>query len=138
MLAARAYYGFIPSFELHWENAPAGGGPAVLRVCGELDLNRARETEAALTDFAESAETGLLVDLRECEFIDSSGLRSLLIGHQALTTSNGESGGQSRLAVIVEPDSQVGRLLDLVGLEEHFMVTTSREEALRLLTNSTR
>lgn len=135
----------MPSFELQWESAPQG--PAVLRISGELDLSRARETEAALTEFAEGSDAGLLIDLRECGFIDSSGLRSLLMGHRALMRRNDgyESGSdrgdprgaappeESRLAILVSPDSQVSRLLDLVGLESHFQVSQDLEEALRLI-----
>jgi anti-anti-sigma regulatory factor len=120
----------------------------VLHIRGELDLSRARETEAALTEFAEASEAGLLIDLRECAFIDSSGLRSLLMGHRALMMRNGDPDDKrdrlgagdanppeegTRLSILVAPDSQVSRLLDLVGLESHFRVTQDRDEALRLL-----
>ncbi|MGH2969359.1 MAG: STAS domain-containing protein, partial [Solirubrobacteraceae bacterium] len=55
------------------------GEAAVVVPTGELDLATAPALEAALQRALESAASGRVVlDLRELDFIDSSGLRTLL------------------------------------------------------------
>jgi anti-sigma B factor antagonist len=54
------------------------GDVVVLALCGEFDLAGVRGFELAVDEALRSAPGRLLVDLTDLEFIDSSGLRSLL------------------------------------------------------------
>jgi anti-anti-sigma factor len=54
-------------------------GRSRLVLTGELDLGSAPELEAALTRLCEAGVSEIEIDLREVDFIDSTGLRAILI-----------------------------------------------------------
>ena len=68
----------IPKFEVSSKRAPEG--PCVVRVVGELDISHEDEVRAELRRAVDSDGDGIVVDLTECAFIDSSGVRALLLG----------------------------------------------------------
>ena len=89
-------------------------GEAVLRLSGELDMDSADLfAEAARLVLAHEIPT-LVLDLSDLNFIDSSGLRELVV---ALKDQR-EIGGD---LVLRAPSEQVRRVLDIVGLTD--MVT---------------
>jgi anti-anti-sigma factor len=55
------------------------GDRAMARVSGEVDLSNADAVGTSLTELLASAGPGMVVDLSEVEFLDSSGLRMLLV-----------------------------------------------------------
>jgi len=66
----------------------------------------------------------VILDLSDCVFIDSSGIRLLLRAHHALS----EDGvGTHQLAVVAR--DQVARLLRLVALDKVLPLVESRAEA---------
>ena len=60
------------------------GADTILAPTGELDLDSAPTLDAAVAK-ALAAEAGarLLLDLRGLEFVDSSGMRALVMAHQS-------------------------------------------------------
>jgi anti-sigma B factor antagonist len=87
----------------------------VVHAAGEVDLL----TASRLGDALESAQAGggaVLLDLRDVEFMDSTGLRLLLQARERAQ----RSGGALRLAV--EREGPVWRLLALVNVLELFDV----------------
>ena len=58
------------------------GTAVVVIPTGELDIATAPALEHALERAFESRSARVVLDLRELEFIDSSGLRTLLIAHR--------------------------------------------------------
>lgn len=99
------------------------GRAVVLAVSGELDLATCPELEAHLARaFASKAEV-VIVDLRELEFIDSTGLSVLVKAHQQA----GDTGARFGL---VNGGSQVRRLLSLTGLAERLAVADAPEELM--------
>lgn len=86
-------------------------GEAVLRLSGELDMDSADLfAEATRLVHAHTIPT-LVLDLTELSFIDSSGLREIVV---ALTRQR-EIGGA---LVLRSPTAQVRRVLDIVGMSE--------------------
>ena len=85
------------------------GGRRTIRPKGEIDIHTCGRLEKALTEGAGD----LVLDLGEVSFIDSSGLRALLIGRDAVSNK----GSQFEL---VNPSAVVRRLLQITGLEEKF------------------
>lgn len=92
---------------------------------GELDLSTAPELEGPLEQALESGEESLLIDLSECEFIDSTGIALIVRAWQRL--DGGENG---RALVICTQNDQVRRVLDITGLELSIPVHTTRDEAI--------
>jgi anti-anti-sigma factor len=88
------------------------GSNRVVVVKGEVDLASAPVLDSALAKY-KSQE--VFVDLRNVEFMDSAGLRVLLI-HQ---TRIQDQGGALRLVVTEGP---VMRLLELAGVRDNFSI----------------
>jgi anti-anti-sigma factor len=86
------------------------GGSLVLALSGELDLAGAPELSTALANAMEAGRE-LVVDLRELEFIDSSGLGALV------RFNNAASAAGYQYSVIAGPP-QVHRAFVLSGLDQ--------------------
>lgn len=100
-------------------------GVRTISVRGELDLSTAPELEGPLDRALESDEGSVLIDLSQCEFIDSTGIALIVRAWQRL--SSGENG---RALVICSQNDQVRRVLEITGLELSIPVHTTRDEAL--------
>ena len=85
-------------------------GRTILNLSGELDIATVGELEDALTQRLEAGED-LVVDLRSLEFMDSSGVRALVAGHQ-----EAQSGGGSLVIVRALRGTEVDRVIDVSGI----------------------
>lgn len=94
-------------------------------VHGELDLSTAPELEGPLEATLESGEGSVLIDLSQCEFIDSTGIALIVRAWQRL-----DSGENGRALVICSRNEQVRRVLEITGLELSIPVHETRDEAL--------
>jgi anti-sigma B factor antagonist len=103
------------------------GNVRVASVTGELDMAAVPKLEQTLSPVVEEGLGSLLIDLSDCEFMDSSGLASLVAARERLTATDG------REFAVCCPDSQVRRLLQITGLDEAMSLTDSRDEALAAL-----
>lgn len=117
------------SFEA--STAELQGGVRVVAVRGELDLGTAPELEGPLEDAIAAAEP-LLIDLSDCEFIDSTGIAMIVRAWQQL----GDGDSEPRRVVICSGNEQVRRVLEITGLEDSIAVYGSRDEALAALGSS--
>jgi anti-sigma B factor antagonist len=108
-----------PQFQVE---VSSDGPKSVLRLFGELDVS----SSAALEDELHrvSGASVIVLDLRQLEFIDSTGLGVLVKTHQRMRE------GGNRLAII-EGDGQVKRLLELTGLDQQLTLVASADEELR-------
>lgn len=95
----------------------ASNGPeqSVLKLFGELDIASAPVLEQELARVGDSGR--VVIDLRELEFIDSTGLSVLVRASQQAEERSAD------LSVLSAGDGQVHRLLDLTGLQERLRVT---------------
>lgn len=114
------------SFEA--STAALEGGVRVVAVRGELDLGTAPELEDPLAE-AIGANEPLLIDLSECEFIDSTGIAMIVRAWQQLANGDAASGR----VVICSANEQVRRVLEITGLEVSIPIHSSREAALAAL-----
>jgi anti-anti-sigma factor len=112
-------------FELEGEERE---GVHVIAIRGELDLHTAPQLEARL----ERVDANLLLDLSDCEFIDSTGIGLIVRTWQRLDAEDGDGG--SRLA-LCGPGDQVRRLLEITGLESSLRTYAERDEALAALSD---
>jgi anti-sigma B factor antagonist len=95
----------------------------VIAVSGELDLASSPALQEELNRFASSESELLIIDLRELEFMDSTGLSVLVRAHQRAE----EHGRQ--LAMVKGPQ-QVQRLLSLTGVGDRLTLVDTPEELL--------
>jgi anti-sigma B factor antagonist len=111
-----------PVFEIASERN--SGGVFILHVRGELDISHEEELRAELNRGVAEGDGGIVVDLTECDFIDSSGVRALLLGREA-QRADGE-GGLS----IASGSTQIVRILSVMGVDEAIPVRPTIEEAI--------
>jgi anti-anti-sigma factor len=99
------------------------GEATVVRVAGELDLATSPELEHELAQALAATSGPVIVDLRELEFIDSTGLRVLVKAHQQAEKDGRRFG-------LAGGGTQVRRLLNLTGIGERLALASSPEELL--------
>jgi anti-anti-sigma factor len=103
-------------------------GIRVIAVRGELDLSTAPELEGPLEDAVAAGDASVLIDLTDCEFIDSTGIALIVRAWQRLdVTAGGEGSGR---VVICSYNDQVRRVLEITGLELSIPIHSTRDEAL--------
>ena len=91
-------------------------------VAGELDQSTAPELRAALASAFGEAQDGVLVDLSDCNFIDSTGLSLLVEAKRRLSEEDRRFG-------VCCPDADVRRLLELTGIDQAVGLFDTRAEA---------
>jgi anti-anti-sigma factor len=99
------------------------GQAAVVVVSGELDLASGPELEEVLDRFSGPPTELLIIDLREVDFMDSTGLSIIVKAHQRFADDGRRLG-------LVKGSSQVQRLLDLTGVAERLPLVDTPEELL--------
>jgi anti-sigma B factor antagonist len=117
----------IPQFGVSSERGP--DDVYVVRVVGEVDMSHEEDLRAELRRAVSADAPGIVVDLTECEFIDSSGVRALLLSREA---QNGEDA--DRLAVATSSD-QILRILSVMGLDKVIPIRPTVEEAAAALSD---
>jgi anti-sigma B factor antagonist len=100
----------------------SGPGFFIVAVQGEIDLATAQQFEAGVLDGIDTPEA-LVIDLTECEFMDSTGISVLI------RARSGAAGREGRLAIACDPAGPIARLLRLAA-DGLFDVYESRETAL--------
>lgn len=95
----------------------------IITVTGELDLASSPGLEQELERGAAAQAEQVIIDLRQLEFMDSTGLSVLVRAHQR-ATDNGQRFG------VVRGPQQVQRLLSLTGVAERLNLADSPDELL--------
>jgi anti-anti-sigma factor len=116
----------IPQFEI--SSGPGPDDVYVVRVAGEVDMSHEEELRRELRAAVEAEANGIVVDLTECEFIDSSAIRALLLSRQE---KNPDHGSES-LAVAASSD-QILRILEVMGLDKVLPVEPTVDRAAAAL-----
>jgi anti-sigma B factor antagonist len=96
------------------EREVSGDGSSVrLRLGGEVDLSTAHLVEDALSPALDLRCTRLIMDVADVEFIDSSGLRVLVVTRNALDERGAEM-------VIAGVNDHLRRVFEVSGLSSVF------------------
>jgi anti-sigma B factor antagonist len=86
-------------------------GRAVVVVRGELDLATAPDLEEVVSERLDAGQE-VVVDLRELEFMDSSGLRVLVVAHSRVMDTGG------RFAIVRPPvGGEVAKIMSIAGID---------------------
>jgi len=115
----------VPHFELTEEDAEPGAHVIDLR--GEIHLTTAPRLADHLTDAIECGKTAIVLDMREVEFIDSTGLSVLLNGLRLAGQRKG------RIALVCT-NPTVLRLFQITNLDSTFDIFDEREKAIAHVT----
>jgi anti-sigma B factor antagonist len=107
------------------------GGIHLLQVHGELDLSTATQLEGPLDEAVASEDAAVLIDLADCQFIDSTGIALIVRAWQRVDSAAG-NGGKGGLVLCCQ-NEQVRRILEVTGLEHSLRVFPSRDEAAAAL-----
>jgi anti-sigma B factor antagonist len=108
---------------LEGAEAALNGAPGVA-IRGEIDLDAVPRLESALDAAIRSTAGAFVLDIRDLDFLDSSGLRVMLRGRARLAR-------EDRKLVIVCPPASVRRLF--VGIADLLFLYASREDAAAAL-----
>jgi anti-anti-sigma factor len=98
------------------------GAAAVVVPTGELDIATAQALEQELESAFESDADRVVLDLRELEFIDSSGIRALLMARRKADST------QAGFA-LVAGDRALERTLEIAGIHRVFDWTRAEDLA---------
>lgn len=105
---------------------PQENGRHIIAVAGELDLYTAPDLKQLLTQVIEDGASGVVMDLSETTFLDSTGLGVLIGGLKRLRSRDGA-------LAVVNVDDSISRTFEITGLDQIFTIRTSRDEALAAL-----
>jgi anti-sigma B factor antagonist len=97
-------------------------GAVVVALAGELDLYNVGEVRTALLACCDEQPDRLIVDLSEVKFIDSTALGVLIEARSRLS--------ERRRFMLASPQLATRRALEVSGLDRHFLVYETRDEAL--------
>lgn len=97
-----------------------GQGGNFVRVRGELDMATSSELESALE--RTRAEGKVVIDLTECEFLDSSAIRVLLTWAARSESARGSLS-------LVAPDPRIRRALEIASVDTKIPIHATREAA---------
>ena len=112
----------IPQFEIN--SGPGPDDVFVVRIAGEVDMSHEEELSGELRNAVAAEAKGIVVDLTECEFIDSSGVRALLLSREARNSGD----GTEHLAVAAASE-QILRILSVMGIDRVIPIRPTVEEA---------
>jgi len=104
---------------------PLGDGVSVVSLAGELDLSTLPDLEGPLFEELRT-RTGVVVDLTQLIFIDSSGIGLLI-------KASGLRSDPAAMHIAIAPESQVERVLGLTGVDRALPVTVGSDQALAAL-----
>jgi anti-anti-sigma factor len=102
----------------------------VVNVAGEIDMDTGPAFQEGLLRAIGAGRGGLIVDLSQATFLDSSALTSLVNAFDRLRR---QGGGK---LVIVASDTRMRALFDVARLDRDFHIYASRADALAAVTES--
>jgi anti-sigma B factor antagonist len=98
-------------------------GFVTLALRGELDIASAPQVEDALAEVEASNPPLLVIDLRKLEFMDSTGLRTVV-------SADARARGQGRRLAIVRGPEPVDRIFSVTRLDERLQMIDEPQAAL--------
>ena len=95
------------------DHGKAAGSAHVVKLRGDLDLGSADDLRERLDGVALDGKLEIVVDLRDLAFLDSSGLRELIVASRSAATLG------KRFALIAGRD-EIQRVFKISGTAERF------------------
>lgn len=108
---------------LHLETVTAGADCAVLRIAGEVDVYSAPQLRDRVIQLLADGIPHIIADLREVDFLDSTGLGALVGSLKRLREQDGS-------LKLVTGEGRIPQLFRLTGLVRVFALHQSVPEAI--------
>ncbi len=102
----------------------------IVRLEGDIDLANTPTLSATILEAIPNDAAGLVVDLNAVRYIDSVGIRMLFTFVRQLHAS------RQGMAVVVQPDSPVRKLLKITHFDEATALRATIDEAIVALRDS--
>ena len=100
-------------------------GICLMSISGRIDSNYSDDLESSLSK-AINEYSRIIMDLKDTEYISSSGLRVLLAGKKMLREKNGEM-------ILTSLQPVVRDVFEIASLARLFLIKKNREDALSLM-----
>ena len=97
-------------------------GGTVVSLAGELDLYNANDVREALLAVCAEEPVRLVVDLAEVTFVDSTALGVLIEARSRMANR--------RAFLLAAPGMEAKRALEISGLDKHFSIHDSVDQAI--------
>ncbi len=95
----------------------------VVSVAGEIDVYTAPQLRVKLVDLVDAGDRHLVVDMRDVDFLDSTGLGVLVGTLKRVKAANGS------LALVCTQE-RIVKIFRITGLERVFTIASSVEDAI--------
>lgn len=95
----------------------------VVSVAGEIDVYTAPQLRVKLVDLVDAGDRHLVVDMRNVDFLDSTGLGVLVGTLKRVKAANGS------LALVCTQE-RIVKIFRITGLERVFTIASSVEDAI--------
>jgi anti-sigma B factor antagonist len=99
------------------------GEAIVIAVSGRIDAETAPKFEAQILELIAGGHLRLVIDLGDLDYINSAGLRALLVAGKRLKPQGGR-------LLLAAPRATVGQVLQVSGFSSMFETCATTEEAL--------
>lgn len=111
------------SFEMDFE-VRTEGNAAVFEICGSINSVHSPRLRDAITKAFKSSPQGMIIDLSQVGYIDSSGLATLVEGIQLSESNN------AKFMICGTLDEKIQHMLEITRLTELFTHYPTLDEAL--------
>jgi len=112
--------GVADQLQIHVRRTP---GRVILGLAGELDMASAEALQQAIEGEHLSAETMVVLDLEQLQFIDSTGLRVILAALERCRE-------RGQTFAVTPGSQQVRRLLSVTGVADHLPTIAAADGVL--------
>ncbi len=99
------------------------GEHKIVQVSGEVDLYNVSELKKALFSITDGKHPSVIVDLKNVNYMDSSGIGALVAGQKKMKAHNGKF-------ALINIHDDVLNILKLATLDRFFKIYESEEELL--------
>jgi anti-anti-sigma factor len=106
------------------------GDVELARVAGEVDASNVNDLSAKLLDEVSNQTRGLVLDLTQTSYIDSSGISLIFDAAARLRTR------RQKLRLVVPPRSFVGEVLSAVSMQESVPIDSALPDAVQAISDA--
>lgn len=100
------------------------GGVVLVRLAGEIDMHRTPEVMQAVDAHMQSKPKRVVVDLSDVEYMDSSGVGTLVHLFRQVNSNGGK-------LILVKPNERVRSVFEITRLDRFFVICQDQQEALK-------